>query len=59
MVVLVSAGTELLSSVFGTLLCFDSMRKNNVDNPLMFIVDAKQCCTEPRPFTVKGQRNWD
>jgi len=25
----------------------------------MFIVAAKQCCTEPRAFTVKGLRSWE
>jgi len=25
----------------------------------MFIVAAKQCCTEPRPLAAKGQRSWE
>lgn len=36
--------------------------KNNVDSIdsiLMFIVSAKQCCTEPRPFSAKGARSWE
>ena len=33
--------------------------ENNVDNTSMFIVAAKQCCTEPRPFSVKGPRSWE
>ena len=27
-------------------------------NTLTFIVAAKQCCTEPRPFSAKGPRSW-
>ena len=33
--------------------------KNNADNTLMFIVSAKQCCTEPRPFSAKGTKSWE
>ena len=33
--------------------------KNDVDNKLMFIVPAKQCCTEPRPFTERDPRSWE
>ena len=35
------------------ILCFGSMRKNSVDNTPVFIVAAKQCCTELRPFSEK------
>jgi len=33
--------------------------RNNVDNTPMFIVAAKQCCTEPEPFSVKGPGSWE
>lgn len=32
-------------------------RKTNADDTLMFIAAAKQCSTEPRPFSVKGPRS--
>ena len=33
--------------------------KNSVDNTLIFVVAAEQCCTEPWPFTAKGPRSWE
>lgn len=39
------------------LLCFGTRRKKNVDNKPMFIDSAKQCCTEPRPLSVKGLKS--
>lgn len=38
---------------------FQFQDKNTVDNILMFIAVAKKRCTEPRPFTVQGSRNWE
>ena len=38
---------------------FGPREKNNVDNTLMFIAAAKQCCIEPRPFSAKGPRSWE
>ena len=34
-------------------------QKNSADNTLMFVAAAKQCCTEPRPFTAKGPGSWE
>ena len=56
--VLVSAGMELFSSVSSIMLHFGSRRKTMLITPL-FIVAAKQCCKEPRPFTVKGPSSWE
>ena len=54
--VLVSAGMELFSSVSSIMLHFGSRRKTMLITPL-FIVAAKQCCTERRAFVVKGPRS--
>ena len=29
------------------------------DNTPVFIAAAKQCCTEPEPFSVKGPGSWE
>ena len=42
----------------GMMLCFGSRRKTMLITP-MFIAAAKQCCKEPRPFTVKGPSSWE
>ena len=34
-------------------------KNNNTGNTMMFIVAAKQCCTEPRLFATKGPRCWE
>lgn len=48
----VSAGMDFLLQIW-----YDAMLlilvENNADSTLMFIVPAKQCCTDPRPFSVK------
>lgn len=50
----VSAGMDFLLQIW-----YDAMLlilvENNADSTLMFIVPAKQCCTDPRPFSVKRE----
>jgi len=41
------------------MLHFAFRRKKNVDNALMFIGAAMQCCAESRPFSAKGPRSWE
>ena len=53
--ILVSIGMELFSSLSGRMLCFGSRTKITPT----FTVSAKQCYTEPRPFSVKGPSSWE
>lgn len=56
--VLVSAGIKLFSSECLIWCCILVLGENNVDNTMMFILAAKQSCTEPSPFSHKGPRSW-
>jgi len=46
----------ILQSVYDVMDCFK--QKSSVDGTSVFVVAAKQCCTELKTFSAKGLMSW-